>query len=155
MFEAFGESFFNRRLISGLTMNGPVCSSALRSAWLHFTQLLPAWHCVIFQPTNLRITKWKLRSRIKNCTCWCGTCHYDAEYNSRSASAAKMWNHRVPHGRESVVFYGTKYLERTIHCMPRGWSHEVEMKKVRTTSQSIRSRSNVGTPEISPFVSFG
>ena len=52
------------------------------------------------------------------------------------------------------VFYEIMYLERTIHSMPRGWSHEKEMKKVRTSSQSIRSRSNVGTPEISPFISF-
>ena len=52
---------------------------------------------------------------------------------------------------ESVVFYGTKYLEITIHYMPHGWSHEVEMKKVWTTSQSARPRSSLGTLQISLF----
>ena len=128
---------------SALQDSGPVYLSALRSAWLHFTQLLPAGHCVIFNDKSenheVKIKVTHPASQVtrdfqptKNCTCWCGTCHYDAECNSRSASSAKMWNHRVPHG---VVFYGTKYLERTIHCMPA--CHVDEVTKCLTHMKSL------------------
>ena len=71
--------------------------------------LFPRPHCVV-------------RDLISRTSCQPGTTWFSTNKSENQAVKSKghagnMWNHRVPRVRESVVFYGNKYLERSFHCM--------------------------------------